>query len=718
MKYILIVIFSSFISLTLQAQSDSVPINLDKVLVTPKDNPAHRIINNAVANRDRNAAFFCESFQYYSYQKLWITPKDSCDTTFKYYLFLTENVTKISYQKPDKQNEKIIASKTSGLKNPLFNMAFRRLQFNNFYQSDYLELFEIKYVSPISRTATRQYYFEMSDTLYDGNDTIFVIHFQPKPKSVFKSLKGILYIHSENYAVQRIEAEPFLQNEMFKISVNQEYKKEGNGTWFPYRFSAVMPFPRTNPSIDSLNLLCLSTISIKDIKINLPLKKSEFGLYDFEEQIESEKSGNTFLNTYRDNSLTKKELSTYKLIDSVGKAAKIDKSINVLSSLLLGMIPIGPIDLDLFSVVNYTHYEGWRFGLGLYTNNKLSKRIHFGGYLAYGLKDKAWKWGGMAEWLIYRPRNLSLKVNVSHDIVESGETNLISKEETGLLNGEFYRHWIINKFDDSKKISAKMQMQVTKWLTASITGIYSQNKTLYDYQFTSFVTNNTSFLAYNNFVLRGGIRIAFKEFTYKTADLTLYQPSPYPTLQLIYERGMKGVFESDFNYNKINARIHYRPHYKKLGYSYLTINFGIIDVPVPYSLQFVSPGGYEQLGFDGKEQFATMRPNEFLSSANIFVFLRHNFGKMTHGKRFSPQIELCQNIGFGWLRQPEVHQNITFNTMNKGYFEAGLLIHNLISYKDFLAMGVGVFYRYGAYAFANEQDNFSFKVSLTVPLYE
>ena len=85
--------------------------------------------------------------------------------------------------------------------------------------------------------------------------------------------------------------------------------------------------------------------------------------------------------------------------------------------------------------------------------------------------------------------------------------------------------------------------------------------------------------------------------------------------------------------------------------------------------------------------------------------------------RFSPMIVLCQNIGFGWLRYND-HGEINFNTMEKGYFESGLMIDNLLSIKDILAIGVGFFYRYGPYALPKQLDNFAFKVSMTIPMAE
>lgn len=720
---ILVFVILCRMMLIVNAQTDSVPIRLAEVTIQAKDNPAHRLIRAAYVNRDRNGAFFSNTFQYLTYQKFWITPtciSDSASRLNNQYLFLSESVSNIFYKKPDKETEKIIASKTSGINNPIFNMALRRIQFDNFYRSDFLPIFETKYVSPISKKAVNLYNFDIEDTLFDGKDTLFVINFSPKAKSVFESLKGKIMIHSENYAVTYIEATPFPPDINIQASITQEYRKEDNGTWFPYQFSISVPFPQMMPEIDSLNLLCLSTVSIKNIVIDSAISNRNFGLYDLEEQITSEKVGIELLDTYRDTPLTSKELLTYKVIDSVGRAAKLDKKMNMLPSLAVGRVPIGPIDLDWTSLVNYTLVEGWRFGLGLYTNHKLTRVVSAGGYFAYGLKDKVWKWGSQVDLQLYRPRNLMLKIKVFHDIIESGSTSLISRDEMGLLNGELYRHWIINKFDDSKHLSAKLQMRVNKSFTLSVTGCYAQNRTLFDYSFNPQRKSEAQMTnyQYENFYLRAGVRFSLKEYTFKTTDWTLYQASRYPTIQLQYERGIRGVFNSDFNYNKVNLRVYYKPRYKKLGHSEITINSGLIDVALPYSLLYVSPAGYEQLGFDGKEQFAAMRPNEFLSDAYVSLFLRHNFGKMTRSERFSPQIVLCQNIGFGWLRNEAIHEGVDFRTMEKGYFESGLVVENLISYRNILAMGLGIFYRYGVYSFSDEKNNFALKVSLTVPIIE
>lgn len=718
---ILIFMLATVFLFAAHAQNDSLYYGtLDEVTVKPKENPAHRIINAAIARRDSNSAFHCASFKYVTYHKMTVLPtkvSDSLARLMEQNLFMSESVSEVYFKQPNSKYEKLVASKTSGLDKPIFNMVFSRFQFQNFYESDYLEIFQVKYVSPISKGATKRYAFQIEDTLLDGTDTTFVISYRPRPNVTFKSLKGVLYIHADDYAVERVEAEPVDKNVLLHVPVVHDYRKMENGTWFPSQLTATFKLPRIAQKGDTLESKGISTITVKEIEIDPPLRNRDFGIFDVEEQVESKKASDALLRTYRNDTLTYRELRAYELLDSIGEKLKINKRLDLVSSILRGYVPIGPIDLDIASIVNYTYYEGWRFGLGLYTNRKLTNRGRFGGYFAYGLKDKDWKWGAMTEWELYRKRSLLLKLRFYDDIVESGCTQLIGRDELGLLNGEYYRHWIITKFDKSRTLWGKLQMRADKNFTVSVSAAYSQNRTLFNYGFAPAGGDGGAEYRYTNAYVRAGLRFSYHETTYKTTNATMYEGSRFPMAQIQYERGIKGVFGSDFNYNKVNARIHHLQRYKRLGYSEIAVTGGFVDRSLPYSLLYVMPAGYEQIGFYGKEQFAAMRPNEFVGDSYVSIFLRHNFGKMWEGK-FSPRIVLCQNIGFAWMRHPNDHLGVAAKGMEKGYFETGLMIDNILSARDLLAMGIGVFYRYGAYGYEKQKDNFAIKVSLTVPMYE
>ena len=179
------------------------------------------------------------------------------------------------------------------------------------------------------------------------------------------------------------------------------------------------------------------------------------------------------------------------------------------------------------------------------------------------------------------------------------------------------------------------------------------------------------------------------------------------------------MINSDFNYNRLDLKVTYRKNWKILGFTNVTLFAGFVDCSLPCPLLLNQRAGYYQIGMDGADHYGTMRADEFLSDKYVTLFIRHNFGRMTQNKKFSPRIIVCQGIGFGGLKDPETHIGIDFKTMEKGYFESGLMIGDLWVVRGLLSFGAGAFVRYGAYYLPRPHhkiiDNFAFKVSFRVP---
>ncbi len=88
---------------------------------------------------------------------------------------------------------------------------------------------------------------------------------------------------------------------------------------------------------------------------------------------------------------------------------------------------------------------------------------------------------------------------------------------------------------------------------------------------------------------------------------------------------------------------------------------------------------------------------------------------LVRSRFFSPEIVLTTNIAFGNLNNPSQHHNVSYKTMEKGYYESGLVLHGLLDLKLY-KVGAGVFYRYGPYGYDTPGDNFAYKVSIVFPI--
>ncbi len=107
-----------------------------------------------------------------------------------------------------------------------------------------------------------------------------------------------------------------------------------------------------------------------------------------------------------------------------------------------------------------------------------------------------------------------------------------------------------------------------------------------------------------------------------------------------------------------------------------------------------------------------MRMNEFLSNKYIAFYFTHDFGKLLYqSKHFKPEFAVATNVGFGWLDFSKSNTNIEYNTMEKGYYESGILINNLLNLRIY-SLGIGGFYRYGPYGFKYGWDNVGAKFTL------
>ena len=73
------------------------------------------------------------------------------------------------------------------------------------------------------------------------------------------------------------------------------------------------------------------------------------------------------------------------------------------------------------------------------------------------------------------------------------------------------------------------------------------------------------------------------------------------------------------------------------------------------------------------------------------------------------------NSGKFLFKTLTLHYNIEFKTLEKGYYESGVLFNNMLN-QLFIGYGLGVFYRYGPYSLEKTIDNFAFKFTINFKL--
>ena len=116
--------------------------------------------------------------------------------------------------------------RVSGLKDPSFLALAAQTKTFSIYEPQ-ISISQMNYLGPLAPGSTAKYLFLLEDTLYKGNDTVFVISYKPRSRTKFDGLKGLLYINTDGYAVQNVTAEAAERDESFSIRFQQLHEKIG-----------------------------------------------------------------------------------------------------------------------------------------------------------------------------------------------------------------------------------------------------------------------------------------------------------------------------------------------------------------------------------------------------------------------------------------------------------------------------------------------------------
>jgi len=711
-------------------------INIDEVTVLPGENPAHRIIKKVIENKNNNNPKNLKSYSYKSYNKFVYTydietalkkaqekqvdidslMRDSAylnikNTLDKMFLFMTESLTERKYKKPGKVYDKIIANRVSGFKNSSLFVLSTQLQSLSFY-NEMITIADSRYINPISKGSTRRYFFNIEDTTYNNKgDTVFVISYKPRRGKNFEALAGVLNINTHKYAIESVIAEPVNKEGLINVKIQQKYSLIDNEFWFPTELDTRMIIKNfTNKSKDLyFETIGISKGYIYDININEEISNKKFGLAEIEIAKDVNQKDSIFWQSNRKEKLSKKEINTYNTIDSIGEKHNFDLKMKFIQTITKGYVPIKFIDIAINSLLTYNYFEGWRLGIGIQTNNKISQFFTIGGYFAYGFFDKEQKYGGNLQLNIYKKRDIKLNFIYKNDIIASSGYSFL---EPIFFNTSEFARSDMNYITEYK---TKLQAIPFKHFQfdLSVAQQLMYNPTIYENTNPTFPV----FENYNFFETAFRFRYAHREqLAYIDNE---FLPVANISSPIIMGNIIKGFndFEGNYDYLKLEAKINISFLTKAFGKTNIQFVGGKVWGELPYFKLYSSNGTFYNFNIEEPNSFATMRMNEFLSDKFFAVYLRQDFGGLLFKtKKFKPRIILISSLTYGTLDNIDYHSNIPIKTLENGYYESGILINSIYRQLDFIGYGFGVFYRYGSHAFNNYEDNLAYKLTLTFHL--
>lgn len=711
---------------TLEVRLKPSQYEIKEVVVRAGPNPAVRIIEKAVENRDRNDPYKLDAYSYTTYNKLVLKGEadsnkvkagdTSAIKAAKFFggshFFMLETTTEKKFLAPNSSNEFIVGVRASGFQDPTFLALAAQLQEFSFYK-ELIDISSKTYLNPISKNAENKYVFILQDTLYERTDSIFVISFEPRKGKNFEGLQGVVYINNNGWAIQNVIAKP-ADPDGPRITLQQKYELIDGQRWFPVQLNTDIEFRELN--IASIPLKGEGRTYLKNIKVNPPLKKSDFISIDIILDPDAIGKPEGFWNTARGDSLDDRETRTYQLIDSLGKAQKFDKRLRTLTTLSSGKIPYKFLDFDIDQIIRFNNHEGVRIGLGAHTNTTLSKVFAIGGYAGYGFRDNEFKWGADAEARLWKKPGLRLKVLYQSDVLESGMP--IIRGMGRIDRNEQIRNTQIRTMDFVNRAEVNVTFRTPGYLRWVAFANRSQVETRYNY---NYVPNPTNGVGINNYVFtEAGLsaRFAYDEELFDAGKAIYSLGTKYPVLYVQYTQGLQGVLGGEYAYQKVDIRLTDRFKLKNLGTASFMLLGGYATGQLPYFNLYAQRANYirPRASFLSSEySFEAMRMNEFLADRYVALFLRHDFENLLFkSKGFNPRPVLVHNMAYGALANPQRQQGIDFTPLDKLYIESGLLLNNLYILNRLSGVGLGAFYRYGAYSRPQFIDNFVAKLSFTL----
>ncbi len=718
-------------SVPLMVNMQKATLELAVVEILPTENPAHRIIDRARSGRRLNDGMRQRSHRYTSYSKTVFTAE--VDSTLRsdgarmaaldtndrealaffdsQYLFLMESATRKTFLPPAGEKEEVLAMRVSGLQDPSLLALAAQTKTFSIYDAQ-IGISNKQYIGPLAPGSTNNYLFLLQDTLLQGADSVFVISYAPRSRTNFNGLKGLLYIHTDGYAVQNVTAEAADREEGFSIRFQQLHERVRGNAWFPVQLNAFIYLDNVKVGIGTP--YGVSRTYLKEIELDVEVARKEVRGADLVMDRMSTRQPDSYWAALRVDSLDDRELRTYHVIDSLGRSVDLDRKLKWFAALTTGRMPLGPVDVLLDKVLRYNGYEGLRLGMGLATNERVSRHVSLAGYFGYGLKDEALKYGGSVTVKPWYGRDLTLKLFHENDVLESG--GVAFEGPRPLITAESARMIYMDRMVQQERTGAQVAFRAGSALKLWLGAERELRVDRLGYRFAEELGDGVTALrsSFLTGALSFGMRFAFRERVARLPDREIGLGTKWPVLSVSAYQGIAGLFGGELAPWRLNAALEKVFHLRLVGDLGMRLMVGFSDPDAPYSYLFNlrgtngrTRGGERMFLIAADNTFQTMLPNEFLVDHYTALHLKHDFGTLlVKGNRFRPRPGLVYNVAVGGLQHPELHRGLSFAPLTQPFLEGGLVVNGLLT-----NLGVGVYYRHGPNAFAETADNYAFKLT-------
>lgn len=629
-----------------------------------KNNPALDILRKIWERRRKNGLKMFKQYQYDKYEKVefdlntidsaFMKSKvfkgmefvfDQIDTsriTGKSFLpiFINETLSEVYGDNESKKKKEIItANKNSGFgSGDGVNAFIKDLYADYDIYDNYLKFFDKDFVSPLSRTGINVYNYVLADSMYIDNKWCYNIVYYPRRKNEL-TFKGDFWVNDTTFAIKKINLEASKSaniNWVKEIYIEQEFEVMNDSVFLLTRDYMMSDFSFSKKE-ESKGVYGKRTSLFKnhqfDIKKEDKFFKEQVNFYDNSVFNKSDE----FWEENRFENLNKNEAGIYKMLDTLKEVPRFKRIYSLASILGSGYIEIPKLKMDygpIFSTFGYNDVEGQRIRAGGRTYFGPNDKWRIQGYTAYGFRDNQFKYGISGRWMVNPNNRLILSIGNRRDVEQMGVSLTTSNDVLG------------RSFASSALFASGVNNQLT---SVNLTTLGFEIEPFKNFTFQTNLTYRTLKSASNEFSLdyytdltQTEIKSQVKqseinfvaEFTPKRKTVgygvdRLDVDFNYPRVFLSYSNGLKGVLDSDFDYQKLQFYYRQPTLIGGFGRLFTTFETGKIFGDVPLGLMGVIPGN--QSWFVIENTYNLLDYYDFVADEYASLHLEHHF----NGRLFS-----------------------------------------------------------------------------------
>ncbi|HUR11862.1 MAG TPA: DUF5686 family protein [Flavitalea sp.] len=607
-------------------------------------------------------------------------------------VYLTETISDYYFQKsPTKRREVIKGSKTIGVNNESATKLLGGMDQNVNFYSNYIPVFDKQFISPISDNGDNYYKYRVLDTQYVAGRRLFHLSFTPKRQGE-NTFEGDCWVHDTTFAVQKMNLRLSKEaniNFVDQLSLIQEYALIDDTTWFLVKDKFVVDVSPLGNS--KLSFIGRKTTTYRDVKVDDTSVTNELSKNKLSEEtilaFQAKDKPDNYWDNSRHEELTKNEKAIYHMIDTLLKMPVFQRYTNWINFIGTGYMRIGNYEIGpWYNWITYNVQEGLRTRFDLGTNRFFNKKVILHGYLAYGFGDQQFKYKADALYLFKKEPRAYIYGSYLKDI-DYGQTYYDEISQDNIFALAVRKANVPLKFlmIDEKRVELFKEWKVG--FSAMLIGLHKTFDPLRNLPAKDLFPNGNSNDPLSTSEIAIRLRYAYLE---KFIENTFYRSSlgsPYPIAELRITKGIAGIFQSSYDYTKLNGSVSDYIKVPPFGNIYYNVFGGKTIGTLPYMLLDIAPGN--EIYYYNKYAFNLMNRYEFLHDQYAGINFEHNIGNGIF--RFIPLLKKLKFRQFysaktlwGSLNEKNRTYNMpvsspyVFESLNgKTYMEVGTGVDNI-----------------------------------------